>query len=60
MARWIVSALPIFLLLVISVLNPDYMKPLFTKPVGQVLVVFAGVMVIAGSLVIKKIMNIKV
>lgn len=60
MARWIVSGLPIGLLLVISVLNSQYMKPLFTKTAGQALIVFAGIMVIAGSFVIKKIIDIKV
>jgi tight adherence protein B len=60
MARWIVSGLPIGLLLVISVLNSEYMKPLFTKSAGQALIVFAGLMVIAGSFVIKKIIDIKV
>jgi tight adherence protein B len=60
MARWIVSGLPIGLLLVISVLNSQYMKPLFTKTAGQALIVFAGLMVIAGSFVIKKIIDIKV
>ena len=29
LARWIVSLLPVGLLLVISILNPDYMKPMF-------------------------------
>jgi len=36
------------------------MKPLFTKTAGQALIVFAGLMVIAGSFVIKKIIDIKV
>jgi tight adherence protein B len=60
MARWIVSGLPIGLLVVISALNSQYMKPLFTKTAGQALIVFAGLMVIAGSFVIKKIIDIKV
>jgi tight adherence protein B len=60
MARWILTALPVFLALTISLLNPAYMRPLFSTTVGQVLLALATVMVIAGSLVIKRIVNIKV
>ena len=60
MARWIVSALPVALLLVISVLNPDYMKPLVNRTAGQLMLLGAALMVIAGSLVIKRIVNIRI
>ena len=60
MARWIVSALPVALLLIISVINPDYMKPLVDRTAGQLMLVVAALMVISGSLVIKKIVNIRV
>jgi tight adherence protein B len=60
MARWIVSLLPVALLVLISVINPSYVAPLFTEPLGRVLLVVAGVMVVAGSLLIKRIVNIKV
>jgi tight adherence protein B len=60
MSRWIVTALPIGLLIAISVINPDYTKPLFEATGGRVALMLAGVMLVAGSLVIKKIVNIKV
>jgi tight adherence protein B len=60
MARWILTCLPVFLAVVISLLNPSYMSPLFTTKPGQVLVALAVVMVVVGSLVIKRIVNIKV
>jgi len=60
MARWIVSGLPVALLLVISVLNKDYMDPLFSKTAGKIMLVLAASMVIAGSLVIRKIINIRI
>ena len=60
MARWIVSALPIGLLVVISLLNPEYMKPLVNRTAGQLMLVVAALMVIAGSLVIKRIVNIRI
>ena len=60
MARWILTLLPVFLAAVISLLNPSYMQPLFATKPGEILVALAVVMVVAGSLVIKRIVNIKV
>ena len=60
MARWILTLLPVFLAIVISLLNPSYMQPLFATTAGQVLVTLAVIMVVTGSLVIKRIVNIKV
>jgi len=59
-ARWILTLLPVFLAFVISLLNPSYITPLFTTTAGKVLVAVATVMVVAGSLEIKRIVNIKV
>lgn len=60
MSRWIVSILPAFLLVVISAINPGYISPLFERSAGRVLLVVATLMVVAGSLVIRRIVNIKV
>jgi tight adherence protein B len=60
LTRGIVSALPIGLLGIITVVNPDYVKPLFTEPGGHVVLAIAAVLVVAGSLVIKRIVDIKV
>jgi tight adherence protein B len=60
LARWILSALPLVLIGLISLVNPGYETPLFSSTGGQAVVVFAGLMVIAGSLAIKKIVDIKV
>lgn len=59
MSRWVVSLLPVALLLAISVLNPTYIGPLFNESSGRILLAVAAVMVITGSLVIKRIVNIK-
>jgi tight adherence protein B len=59
MSRWVVSALPVALLLVISALNPTYVAPLFTQSGGRIALGLAAGMVVAGSLVIKRIVNIK-
>jgi tight adherence protein B len=60
LSRWVVSLLPVFLLVVITLLNPSYMHVLYSTSTGKILLVFAGVMVVSGSLVIKRIINIKV
>ena len=60
MSRWILTGLPIFLLVVISLLNPDYISPLYSHTGGRVLLIVAAVMVTSGSLVIRRIINIRV
>ena len=60
LSRWVVSALPVLLLAALSVLNPTYLAPLFTTTAGKALLVVAGLMVMTGSLVIKRIVEIEV
>jgi tight adherence protein B len=60
MARWIVSALPVVLLGAISALNPEYVAPLFSTGTGRALLFVASILVVSGSYVIKRIVDIKV
>jgi tight adherence protein B len=60
LSRWIVSFLPLGLLLAILAINPGYVKPLFTHGSGRVLLALAAFMVILGSFVIGRIVRIKV
>jgi tight adherence protein B len=60
MSRWVVSALPVVLLAVITLINPGYMEPLYETGTGQGLLVGAGLFVVFGSVVIGRIVNIKV
>jgi len=60
MSRWVVSALPPGLLLIISLINPTYVKPLFVTAGGHAVLVVCTAMVISGSLVIKRIVDIEV
>jgi tight adherence protein B len=59
-SRWIVSALPVALVLILSVINPHYLHPLVSTTGGKVMLIMAGLLVVAGSLVIKKIVDIRV
>ncbi len=60
LSRWVVTALPLALLLAISIANPDYVDPLYTTGLGVFMLLLAGVMMLSGSLVIGKIVNFKV
>jgi tight adherence protein B len=60
MSRWVVSFLPVLLFLAISLLNPKYVHPLFAQTSGRVLLGLSVVMIIMGSLVIKRIVSFKV
>jgi tight adherence protein B len=60
MSRWIVSGLPVALVAIISLINPHYLHPLTSHLAGKVLLVLAAILVVAGSLAIKRIVDIKV
>lgn len=60
LAGGILSALPVFLLLGVSLINPAYVSPLFHKLVGIVALGAAAIMVVTGSVVIRRIVNIDV
>jgi tight adherence protein B len=60
MSRWVLTALPVGLLLAISAINPGYVQPLFESTGGRFALFLAAAMVTAGSLLIKRIVNIKV
>jgi tight adherence protein B len=60
LAGGILSALPVALLAAISFINPDYIHPLFHKPLGVAALVLAGIMVISGALIIKRIVDIEI
>ena len=60
LSRWVVTALPLVLLLVLSVINPAYMAPLYTTLLGLIMLGLAGAMMLGGSLAIGKIVNFNV
>ncbi|HET8625391.1 MAG TPA: type II secretion system F family protein [Gemmatimonadales bacterium] len=54
------AVLPIIVGFLIYALNPDYMKLLFTHPIGKLLVLIATLMQITGFLWIRKIIDIEI
>jgi tight adherence protein B len=59
-SRVVVTAIPPLLLVAISLINPEYLRPLFHTGTGNVLLGLAVALVVAGSLVIKRMVNVKV
>ena len=60
MARWILTALPVFLTAFLWLVHPAVMARFFTSGGGQVALAVAAVMVAAGSVLIQRIVDIDV
>jgi tight adherence protein B len=60
LSRLVLTLLPIGIAIVLTLLSPSYMHPLFHERVGQALLVLAALMVVAGSYLIGKIVDIEV
>ena len=60
MARWILTALPVFLTAFLWVVHPDIMRQFFASGGGQIALVIAVLMVAAGSVLIQRIVDIDV
>ena len=60
MSAWILCALPVFVALAVTYLNPEYMSVLWKDPRGHNLIIAALGMQLMGMLVIRKILKIKI
>jgi tight adherence protein B len=59
-SAWLLCALPIFLAIYISVMNPGYMDVLWRDPRGHKLIALAVTMQLLGMLMVQRIMKIKI
>jgi tight adherence protein B len=59
-SAWLLCALPIFLAIYMSVMNPTYMEVMWRDPRGHNLLFVAAVMQLLGMLMVQKIMKIKI
>ena len=57
---WILSLLPVILLLLINVLSPGYSDLLFHDPTGQMLLYIGGGLMVVGGFVISRIVKVEV
>jgi tight adherence protein B len=55
----IIGALPIFLVLIIMVISPDYFGGFFESNIGKIMVMVSIILEITGFIIINKIVNIK-
>jgi tight adherence protein B len=60
LARWILTFLPPVILLIMQIISPHYVRPLLHTTAGIVALLIASGMVVLGSLVMKRIVNIEV
>jgi tight adherence protein B len=60
MSGTILSLLPIGVAVLIGILNPEYMKPLWFERAGRVMIATAVILQILGMLAIRKIIRIKI
>jgi tight adherence protein B len=60
MSAWLLCALPIFVAVAVTVMNPEYMSVLWRDPRGHYLIAAALTMQITGMLIVRKILKIKI
>jgi tight adherence protein B len=56
----VVSAMPLLLIVVLSVISPDFMRPLIKSPVGWALLMTILILLIIGNLLIQRLVKIDV
>jgi len=59
MSGYTLAALPIFVGMMIAVINPTYLQTLFQEPIGQAMLVGAATMQLIGFLWIRRIVDIR-
>lgn len=55
----VIGALPLVIMLAVSVLNPEYMAPMFSTLFGRILLCVGAIMEIIGFFLIQKVVDIK-
>lgn len=60
LSAWILSCLPFAVALVINIVNPGFLSPLWTDPAGLKLVATAAVMMVVGIYIMSRIIKIRV
>jgi tight adherence protein B len=59
MSAYVLTGLPFFMALALTLLNPTYMKPLYHSGAGHLLIALALTMIAVGATVLKKIVSFK-
>jgi tight adherence protein B len=56
---WILSGLPPVLALILTMVSPRFMAPMFTDPLGTKMIMAGLAMQVMGTLIIRKLVNIR-
>ncbi|MGD9497252.1 MAG: type II secretion system F family protein, partial [Armatimonadota bacterium] len=56
----ILVAMPVVMAILISVINPGYLNPLFEQQAGIMMLVGAGLLMVTGMVIIKKMLEIDI
>ena len=59
MSAIIIGALPIVVMLLVSIVAPDYMTELYTTPTGHRNLMIGAALMVMGTLMMRKMMNFK-
>lgn len=59
MSAIIIGSLPIVVMILITIASPDYMEELYTTPTGHRNLMIGAVMMVMGTLMMRKMMNFK-
>jgi tight adherence protein B len=59
-SRWVLTALPVGLALILTIMGHDYMHPLLSTGVGRLMLLGSALMVALGSWLIGRIVDIKI
>ena len=57
---WIITLLPFIVAAILNVITPSYFRPMFTEPLGRVMLVLAGISIFIGNVFVRRITNLKV
>ena len=60
MSASVLIAMPVIMAVVISVINPGYLDPLFHEPQGIMMLIGAGFLMLTGIIIIKKMLDIDI
>lgn len=57
---WIITLLPFIVAAILNIITPSYFRPMFTEPLGRLMLVAAGISILIGNLFVRRITNFKV
>jgi len=60
LSSWIITLLPVALMLLLQMMNPSYFDPMLSHPIGWFMLGMAATMTLTGWLLIRKIVTIEV